>query len=357
MNLYKNETSYRHDQAPRIGVLITNLGTPAAPTAKAVRPYLREFLSDTRVVEIPRLIWWFILNGVVLLTRPPRSAHAYAKIWTEQGSPLLVNTQKQAAAIAEQLGESYVVAYAMRYGQPSIAAGLQQLKMANARHIIVLPLYPQYAASSTGSTFDAVAKELTQWRWVPELRFVGSYHDHENYINVLAASVKQHWQQHGRAEKLVMSFHGLPKAHLLQGDPYFCQCHKTGRLLAERLQLSSEQYQITFQSRFGAQEWLQPYTDVTLKQLPTQGVKNIDVICPGFSSDCLETLEEIMIQNQELFKAAGGEQFKYIPALNAEPAHIEMLTQLIKQQTQGWQLSQEGSINIKVRAQQQGAQQ
>lgn len=338
---YSGNPNFRHSEKPCIGVLLTNLGSPQAPTPRAVKTYLAEFLSDTRVVELPRLLWLPILHGIILNTRPAKSAKLYQTIWTENGSPLLHNTQLQQQALQKLLDESFGsnkirVAYAMRYGSPSIESGLDTLIQQGAEKIIVLPLYPQYAGSTTGSTFDALSGALTKLRWVPEIQFINCYHDKPSFIQACVARIKQHWEKNARSEKLVFSFHGLPRAHLDNGDPYFCQCHKTARLLAEALELQEQDYLITFQSRFGKQEWLKPYTDKTLEALPAQGVKSVDVFCPGFASDCLETLEEMAIQNKELFLAAGGTAFNYIEALNNTPEHIKALSKLVSPTIEQW---------------------
>ena len=341
---YQSQTGFTHKQADKIGVLITNLGTPTAPTKKALRPYLKQFLSDPRVVEVPKLIWWFVLNGVILNFRPKRSAASYATVWGDDGSPLLVHTKNQAKGLADRFeakwGGEVIVEYAMRYGQPSLANSINKLLNAGARKVVVLPLYPQYCASTTGSTFDALAADFTQRRWLPDLRFINQYHDYPGYVQALANSIKQHWEKHGRADKLVFSYHGIPKRYLLNGDPYHCQCYKTTRLVAEALNLSSNEYMTCFQSRFGREEWLQPYTDKTLKSFPSQGVKSLQVICPGFSSDCLETIEEIAEENKEYFMQNGGERFEYIECLNASNAHLDMLFSLLEQNMQGWQNTQ-----------------
>ena len=340
MSRYTSASQFQHDQAECSGILLTNLGTPAAPTAAAIRPYLAEFLWDPRVVEQPRWLWWLVLHGIILRLRPRRAAKAYAKIWTEQGSPLLHISQQQAgqlqAALEPLFAAPVKVALAMRYGEPSIAAGLQSLREAGARRVLVLPLYPQYSATTTASTLDAVTQELQHWRWVPELRFVNHYHDHPSYIQALVASIQRAWGSHGRAEKLLFSFHGLPQRYLHAGDPYFCECHKTARLVAQALQLQDTEWETTFQSRFGPEPWLQPYTDHTLEKLARQGVRRVQIICPGFSADCLETLEEINMQNREIFLQAGGEQFHYIPALNAEAGHIQVMADVIKQHAGDW---------------------
>lgn len=334
---------FRHGQDTKIGVLITNLGTPEAPTAQAVRPYLRQFLSDPRVVEIPRLLWWFILNGIIVPIRSGKSAKKYASIWQQEGSPLLAIAREQEQALAlrmhEQYGDQVELVLGMRYGEPSLPAGLQALAAKGVTRLLVLPLYPQYSATTTASTFDAVASELMRWRWLPELRFVSHYHDFPAYIDAMAQHLAAYWQQHGRADKLVFSFHGLPERNLRLGDPYFCECHKTVRLLAAKLQLSSDQYVTTFQSRFGKAKWLTPYTDKTLEALAKEGVASVQVFCPGFSADCLETLEEIDEENRDIFLHAGGQHFAYIPALNAQPVHLDALQQLIEQQLQGWSMS------------------
>lgn len=340
MSMDQDGQSYVHGTAPALGILVTNLGTPDAPTSSALRRYLAEFLWDPRIVEIPRPIWWMILHGVILRTRPKRSAHAYQSIWTDQGSPLLVIARQQAAALqdmlAQQLGGSVKVALGMRYGTPSIAEGLNELRQANVQRILVLPLYPQYAAATAASTFDAVAAVFRTWRWIPEMRMITHYHNDPAYINAVVASVREHWDKHGRAEKLLFSFHGIPKRCLLAGDPYHCECHVTARLIVEQLSLPQDGWQVAFQSRFGREEWLQPYTDKTLESLAGSGVKSVDIVCPGFSADCLETLEEMAILNRGVFLAAGGERYNYIPALNDRPDHIQALAGLVMKHTQGW---------------------
>jgi ferrochelatase len=302
---YRNQSEFDHSQAGKVGVLLTNLGTPTEPTARGVRPFLREFLSDTRVVEIPRVLWWCILHGIILLTRPARSARAYKSIWTENGSPLLIHTRAQADALRQQLQakqpDRVLVECAFRYGEPSIGHGIQALLDQGARKVLVLPLYPQYSASTGGSTFDALARDFMGRRWLPELRFVTHYHDRPGFIAALAKSITAYRELHGAAEKLVFSYHGTPRKCLDDGDPYFCECQKTSRLLAGALGLGEEDHVTTFQSRFGAAEWLQPYTDATLEQLAGEGVKSVQVVCPGFSADCLETLEEIAVENRDRF--------------------------------------------------------
>ena len=336
---------FDHTTPERTGVIITNLGTPAAPTARALRRYLKQFLSDPRVVEFPRWLWWVILNVIILRVRPARSAKAYASVWTDAGSPLAIYTKKQADVLRDrlkpELGNNVIIDWAMRYGEPSIGGAIQAMVDSGVRRLLVLPLYPQYSAASTASTFDALAEDLTQRRWIPELRFINGYHNHPLSIEALAASVKRHWDAHGRTDKLVFSYHGVPLRYLHQGDPYHCQCHATTRLVAERLQLGELEYLTTFQSRFGRGEWLRPYMDETMKSLPGSGVKSVQVICPGFSSDCLETIEEIGVENREYFLHAGGERYEYIPALNAEAMHIDLLADLITTHLQGWNINSE----------------
>lgn len=320
------------------GVLVTNLGTPDAPTAKALRRYLAEFLSDPRVVEVPRLLWKCILHGVILRIRPARSAKLYKSVWTENGSPLMHITQQQTHKLRQRLqqlsadtGQTIHLEMAMRYGTPSIASGLQALRDQGVRRIIVLPLYPQYSGATTGSTFDAISQELRQWRWVPELHFINNYCDFTPYITALSNSVKEHIAQHGMPQKIVFSYHGTPKRYLTNGDPYHCLCHKTTRLVREAVGLSEDDVLTTFQSRFGREEWLKPYTDHTLEELPEKGINNIAIISPAFSADCLETLEELEEENCEIFMEAGGEHYHYIPALNDRDDHIEALYQRLLQ--------------------------
>ncbi|MEK8090252.1 ferrochelatase [Thermithiobacillus plumbiphilus] len=323
----------------RTGILLVNLGTPDAPTAPATRRYLKEFLSDPRVVEIPQAVWLPILNGVILNTRPARSAKLYRKIWLPEGSPLLVYSQRQAQKLASVLadgGTPVTVELGMRYGNPSIPDAMARLKAAGCDRILVLPLYPQYAASTTASTFDAVSRELTRYRRIPALRMVTRYPDHPGYIDALAASVREHWAAHGKPERLLMSFHGLPKRSIDLGDPYYHECQLTGRLLADALDLPEDGYLITYQSRFGRAEWLQPYTVPTLEAWAKAGIKRVDVICPGFPADCLETLEEIAMGGKESFLAAGGEQFRYIPALNEREDWIAALARIAREELGGW---------------------
>jgi len=334
---YIGTHDFDHEQVPRVGVLITNLGTPAAPEKQALRVYLKEFLSDPRVVDLPRPLWWLILNGVILNVRPARSAAAYRSVWTEQGSPLLVHTQAQCAALREALAEQgAVVEFAMRYGEPSIPSVLQSMVDRGVRRLLVLPLYPQYSGATTGSTFDKLAEDFTRRRWLPDLRFVTHYHDHPAYIEALAGSIAAHRSEYGAAQLLLFSFHGVPRRYLDEGDPYHCECLKTARLVAERLGLAEAEYRVVFQSRFGREEWLRPYTDETLKALPAEGVKSVQVICPGFAADCLETLEEIAVENRAYFLQAGGERYDYIACLNSAPAHIEALRRIVVEALGNW---------------------
>lgn len=331
---------FSHAETPKLGVLLTNLGTPDAPTPSALRRYLAEFLWDPRVVDLPRPLWWIILHGIILRTRPARSAKAYQSVWTGDGSPLLQIAKIQTEGVRARLQQRYKapveVVLGMRYGNPSIASALAQLRAANVQRLLVLPLYPQYSCSTTASTFDAVAQAYTKQRWLPETRFINHYHDQKGYIEALANSLRDQWQRQEPGEKLIFSFHGTPKRFLEEGDPYYCECQKTARLVAESLELPDERWQVCFQSRFGREEWLQPYTDVTLQQLAKDGVNNVDVICPGFSADCLETIEEIGEENRDNFLHAGGEQFNYIPALNDRDDHLDALADLIIQHTRGW---------------------
>ena len=333
------EPPFTHGAAPRTGVLLCNLGTPDEPTAPALRRYLGQFLSDHRVVEIPKALWLPILHGIILRVRPAKSAAKYASVWTDEGSPLKVWTAKQAALLQGFLGERghrVLVRHAMRYGNPSIASQLDALKAEGATRILILPLYPQYSGTTTASVFDAVYAWAARTRHVPELRFVNRYHDHAGYIDALAQRIETHWQHHGQPDQLVMSFHGVPERTLHLGDPYHCESHKTARLLAERLGLPQDRYQLTFQSRFGKAKWLEPYTEPTLIALAQRGTRRVDVVCPGFTSDCLETLEEINQEAREAFLHAGGQEFHYIPCLNDSPRWITALSDITQSHLQGW---------------------
>ena len=349
------EPAFRHDKSARTAILLCNLGTPDAPTASAVRPYLAQFLSDDRVVEIPKFAWWPILHGIILRTRPAKSAAKYATVWHEKdGSPLLHWTSRQATLLRGWLGErghNVLVLPAMRYGKPSIAAQLDALKKEGVTRILILPLYPQYSGTTTASVFDAVYDWAKTQRHIPELRFVNRYHDDAGYIEALAQRIEAHWRSHGRGEKLVMSFHGVPERTLHLGDPYHCESHKTARLLAERLQLNADQYVLTFQSRFGKAKWLEPYTEPTLIAMAQAGTKRVDLVCPGFTSDCLETLEEINQEAREAFLHAGGQQFEYIPCLNDSTPWMTALSGIAQQHLQGWPTQREEDADLKLRAQ------
>ena len=337
------EPSFTHGAPPKAlattAILLCNLGTPDAPTAPALRRYLGEFLSDARVVEIPRAIWWLILHGIILRIRPKKSAAKYASVWLPEGSPLKVWTQKQAAMLGGYLGQRghhVEVRYAMRYGNPSIASQLDQFKLDGVTRVLIVPAYPQYSGTTTASVFDAVYTWAAKVRLIPEFRFINHYHDDADYIAALADKIRQHWQQNGQAEKLVMSFHGVPQRTLQLGDPYHCECHKTARLLAENLGLAKDRYQLTFQSRFGKAKWLEPYTEPTLIKLAQSGVKSVDVVCPGFTGDCLETLEEINMEARHAFLEAGGQAFNYIECLNDSPQWLAALSDLSIRHMGGW---------------------
>jgi ferrochelatase len=341
---YRPEPPFTHGTPRSTGILLINLGTPDEPTPGAVRRYLKQFLSDTRVVEIPRAIWWLILNLIILNVRPAKSAKKYASIWMKEGSPLRVYTARQTQMLRGFLGEKIKsplkIEYAMRYGNPSIASVIDKLKAANCDNILVLPLYPQYAASTTASTMDELGRVLKEIRNVPGIRFVRSFHDHPAYIKAIAKNVLAEWMKVGRpnfaTDKLLMTFHGVPKFHLDKGDPYHCQCHKSARLIAGELGVKKEDYVVTFQSRFGKAEWLQPYTDKTLETLGAAGSKRVDVICPGFAADCLETLEEIAMEAKETFLHAGGKTFNYIPVANDTEAFVGALAEIVIGELGGW---------------------
>lgn len=317
----------------KTGVLLINLGTPDAPTPEALRRYLAEFLWDKRVVDLPRPLWWLILHGIILRTRPAKSAAAYQTVWTDAGSPLLVTSKEQKRLLQGRLDEidpeRYHVVLGMRYGNPSIATAMDELRVGDVDELVVLPLYPQNSCSTSGSSFDALAAALSEYRFVPPLRFIADYHDHPRYIQALAESVREAWAGRERAQLLLMSFHGTPERFRLEGDAYYGQCENTARLLAEELGLSEGEWRLSFQSRFGKEEWLKPYTDETLKALPGEGVNSVDIICPGFSADCLETIEEIGEENRHYFLEAGGEAYHYIPALNVTDGHMQMMAELI----------------------------
>lgn len=328
---------FRHGAPERAGVLLANLGTPDAPTAKALRRYLAEFLCDPRVVEAPRWLWRALLFGWILPRRAPKSAAAYARIWSAEGSPLLVHSRAQAAGLREIFAREDApvqVALGMRYGSPSLAAALDELR--GCARLAVLPLYPQRASPTTGTVFAEVARALSEWRDVPSVRFVAGYGDDPRYVAVLAESIAAHWRAHGRAKLLLFSFHGAPREMLLRGDPYHCLCLKTARLTAEKLGLAAGEWTTVFQSRFGRAEWLRPYADEVLRELPRRGIRDAQVVCPAFAADCLETLEEMALENRELFLAAGGERYGYIPALNASAGHLEFLRTLLEDNIGDW---------------------
>ena len=340
--MFQPEPALPHGTPQRTAVLLVNLGTPDEPTPAALRRYLAEFLSDPRVVEIPPALWWLILHGVILRVRPAKSAAKYASVWTPEGSPLAMWTAKQTALLQGYLGErgqrppALLVRHAMRYGQPSIAGVLDELKAANATRILVLPLYPQYAAATTASVADAVMAWMRQQRRQPELRFVNHYHDDAGYIDALAQRMRSHWQTNGRGERLVLSFHGVPERSLHLGDPYHCECHVTARLLSARLGLADGELLVTFQSRFGKAKWLTPYTEPTLVELAAKGIARVDVMCPGFSADCLETLEEIDQEARAAYLNAGGKSFHYIACLNDQHEWIAALAAIALRHMQGW---------------------
>lgn len=353
---------HQHDIPAKVGVLLINLGTPDAPTPEALRPYLKEFLSNPRVIEIPRLIWWPILYGLILPFRPKQSAEKYALIWTDEGSPLKVHTEKQTALLAEtlqaKLNVPVIVKYAMNIGNPSVSSVLNELNHAGCDRILVIPLFPQYAASSTAAAMDAVFAALNTMRNMPAIRTIKQYHDHPAYIAALAQNIRDYWTQQGKPDKLIISFHGIPRKNLDKGDPYFCFCQKTGRMLAEALNLTDSDYQVCFQSRFGRAEWLQPYTAETLENLGKAQTQRVDIVCPGFVSDCLETLEEIAIEGKKIFTEAGGKEYHYIPCLNERSDWIAALADIAESSLQGWLApspSPEALQQTKTRALQLGA--
>jgi len=332
--------SYQHGPQEKLGILLVNLGSPEAATPSAVRNYLAQFLADPRVVESNRLIWWFALHGIILRLRPSRAAKSYKKIWTDNGSPLVHITRLQTQAIQKKLEERFrghvIVDMAMTYGKPSIKNGLEGLRKAGARRLLILPLYPQYSATTTAAVFDQVTTTLQGWRWLPDLRMINQYHDHPKYIEALANSIKKQWREHARGELLLFSFHGIPQRYIESGDPYFCHCQKTARLVADKLALNPSEWKVVFQSRFGREPWVEPYCSVTLQELPANGIKNVDIICPGFAADCLETLEEIQLENKTLFLASGGKNFNYIPCLNDSNEHINALCEVLTAHMFGW---------------------
>ena len=338
---YIGEKNYEHGSKEKIGVLITNLGTPDAPNKEELKVYLNQFLSDPRVIELPKILWQILLKLVILQIRPSKSAEAYKQIWTDKGSPLLDIANRQLNKIQTSFSsknENIVFEVGMRYGNPSIPDALSKLQKKQIRRLLVLPMYPQYCAATTGSTFDEVTNVLQKWRWIPEMRFINQYFEEKNYIEALSNSIKSFWKKNKKPQKIIFSYHGIPKRYLTNGDPYHCFCLKTTRLVKEHLELSDDEIMTTFQSRFGKAEWLKPYTSETLKELPKQGIKNIHIISPGFSSDCLETLEELEEENKEYFMESGGENYHYIPCLNDHDDHIDLFVNLIKKHIQGWPL-------------------
>lgn len=339
-NLYRGDPGFEHGETPAIGVLLANLGTPEAPTAKALRPYLREFLGDPRVIEMSRPLWWLILNLFILPFRPKASAKLYASVWTEEGSPLLVVSRRIEERLREGLSRRVAnpvhLELGMTYGEPSIRGALAALQAKGCRRILVFPLYPHYSSTSTGAVFDAVMRELMTWRFVPEVRTIHFFHDEPALVRALAGKVRELWKREGEPEKLVLSYHGIPLRYFLDGDPYHCFCNKTSRRIAEELGLAEDRYVTTFQSQFGKEEWLKPATDATLLALAEAGTKTVDVICPGFSIDCLETLEEIDGLNRGIFLGAGGERFRYIPCLNDGEEHVDFLLDLVTRHLGGW---------------------
>jgi len=357
---YLGESSFQHGSAGRLGVLLVNLGTPDGADPASVRRFLAEFLWDPRVVEAPRWSWWLALHGVILRIRPSKSAHAYQQIWTPQGSPLLLYSTALTNRIAEALQPRLdaLVALGMSYGSPSIPSALEQLRRQGVRRLIVLPLYPQYSGSTTASVFDRVTRHLQRWRWVPELRFIGSYHEDAAYLDAVASSIEEHWRTSASQRYLLFSFHGVPRRYLLAGDPYHCQCQKTARLVAQRLALDDKDWSVSFQSQVGREEWLRPYTDERLLEFARTGPRRLTVVCPGFATDCLETLEEIALRNRQLFLEAGGEAYDYVPALNAGDTHVTALANLISRHAQGWptsELSPEEAEATRQRALRSGA--
>jgi ferrochelatase len=327
------------ETSPRVGVLLCNLGTPDAPTPAATRRYLAEFLSDSRVVEIPAALWKPLLHGVILRTRPAKSAAKYQSIWMPEGSPLMVWSRKQAAMLRGYLGErghAVSVRLAMRYGSPSVASQLDELMAHGCTRVLVLPMYPQYSGTTTASVIDAVGAWARRTRHVPELRFVNRFHDDPGYIRALARSVQQHWQSQGKPDKLVMSFHGVPERTRVLGDPYVSECQRTAELLASSLALREEDWVLSFQSRFGKAKWVGPATQTVLEQLGRSGTGRVDVMCPGFVCDCLETLEEIAMEGRDAYLEAGGKEFRYIPCLNDQPAWMTALAEIAQANLQGW---------------------
>jgi ferrochelatase len=338
-NLIAREPEFSHDNPEKTGVLMVNLGTPEEPSASALRKYLKEFLSDPRVVEIPSLVWWPILNFIILTIRPKKSAEKYASVWTNEGSPLRVNSEKLLTKVKENLKNHDInveVSLAMRYGQPSISDCIDDLRKKNVNRLLILPLYPQFSASTTATVFDKVFEKLIRLRNPPALRTVKSFHDDESYIAGMANQVLKFWEKTPKPDLLLFSFHGIPVRSLYKGDPYHCHCLKTARLIAEKIGLNEEDWKVSFQSRFGKAEWLKPYTTKVIQSLPKNGVRSLHVICPGFVSDCLETLEEISMEARDDFLEAGGTEFKYIPCLNDTSLGVDLMTKILIKELNGW---------------------
>jgi len=332
MKYFGQENDFSNSNG-KIGVLLCNLGTPDRPVCPGLRKYLAEFLMDPRVIELPKLLRTMLVRGVIVNFRSHKSAAAYREIWTEDGSPLLLNSLRLGAKVASLLGDDFQVEVAMRYGNPSIESKVKELHNTGVRKIIAIPLYPQYSGSTNGSTFDAIGEAFRKQRWIPNFQFINDYYQQHSYIAAIGESIKTHWEQYGRNQKLIMSFHGVPKKFTHRGDPYEFQCKDSARKIADYLELEDDAWVLVFQSRLGAEEWLQPYCDQTLKELPTQGVQSVDVICPGFSADCLETLEEIDGENKEYFLEAGGESYSYIPCLNDSDSHAQLMKEIILSNT------------------------
>ena len=316
----------------KTGVLLVNLGTPERPVCPGLRKYLGEFLMDPRVIEIPKLLRMILVKGIIVNARSHKSAATYREIWTENGSPLLINSLNLGSKTQEKLGDDFEVEVAMRYGKPSVAEKVAALHEKGVRKLVVIPLYPQYSGSTNGSTFDALGAALSKQRWIPKLNFVNDYYQYSSYIKAIGDSITKHWQEHGRKQKLIMSFHGVPQKYITRGDPYQSQCKETAHAVAQYLNLAEDDWMLVFQSRFGAEEWLQPYCDQTLKSLPGKGITSVDMICPGFSADCLETLEEIEGENKEYFIEAGGKEYSYISCLNDSDSHAALMAEIVNNQ-------------------------
>lgn len=349
---YLSSPQYDHDTPERIGVLLVNSGTPDSNSTADVRRFLGRLLGDPRVVELPRALWLPLLHGMILRTRPFRSARKYRRIWGEQGSPLLTHSVQLREQLGARLGERViapiVVEIGMLYSNPGVPEALAKLRDAGAQRILVVPLFPQYCGVTTGAVHDQVTRELSRWRWLPEVRFVNEYHEHPGYIEALRASIADQWALHGRTEHLLMSFHGIPDQYFRQGDPYYCKCQKTARLLADELNLEDGGWSLSFQSRYGPGKWLRPYTDEVLEAMPKRGIRSVTVVCPGFAVDCFETLAEIDIEGRERFLTAGGLQFQYVPALNARPGHASALADLVTRHLQGWAPVDVGWLGVPV---------